>query len=264
MEPGVSCYNVSVSFPLLSVSVVSHGSAGQVSTLLDSLAAHEDRSRIQLILTANLGDDLPDVDPAPWASLTILRNERPRGFASNHNAAFLHAQHEFLCLLNPDVIFLEPVFEKLTGRIRAGEADIIAPLAVNEQGEVQDSFRSLPTPGELIRRRTIGSRAPAAFRGADLISPDWLAGFFLLLPSRLYADLGGMDERYRLYLEDVDFCTRARLKGCAIRLDPTVRFQHDGRRASRDDPRFLIWHLSSAARFFTSPVYRQARKRSQP
>jgi GT2 family glycosyltransferase len=152
----------------------------------------------------------------------------------------------------------------LTQHLRAGEADIIAPLAVDAEGQVQDSFRRLPTPLELIRRRTLGTGAPLVVAGGALLSTDWLAGFFLLMPAHIYAELGGMDERFRLYLEDVDFCTRARLKGRAIRLDPTLRFQHDARRASRDDPRFLLWHISSAARFFASPVYRQARRRSAP
>lgn len=248
--------------PRISVSIVSHGSPAQVRSLLESLAAYEDPACLQLILTANLGDDLPEVDSALWPRLTILRNERPLGFAANHNAAFRHASQDFFCILNPDVIFLEPVFERLTGRILAGEADILAPLAVDAQGEIQDSFRPLPTPLELVRRRTVGGRPPSV-QGPELIPTDWLAGFFLLMPSRLYMDLGGMDERFRLYLEDVDLCTRARLKGRAIRLDPTLRFRHDARRASRDDPRFLLWHLGSAARFFASPVYRQARKRSR-
>lgn len=251
-----------MSLPLLSISIVSHDSAEQVGSLLESLAAHEDRSRIQLILTANLGEDLPVVDPSAWGSLVTLRNERPRGFAANHNAAFRHAAHDFFCILNPDVILLEPVFTSLTGRILAGEADVLAPLAVDASGEIQDSFRPLPTPLELIRRRTVGGKAPCV-QGAELIPTDWLAGFFLLMPSRLYAELGGMDERFRLYLEDVDLCTRARLKGCSIRLDPTLRFRHDARRASRDDLRFLLWHLASAVRFFASPVYRQARQRSR-
>jgi GT2 family glycosyltransferase len=249
---------------LLSISIVSHGDAANVRALLSSLAAHEDASRLQLLLTANLGDDLPEVDPARWHSMHLSRNDRPRGFASNHNAAFRRAEAEFFCLLNPDVLLLEPVFEKLIARLRAGEADILAPLAVDGEGRVQDSFRALPTPMELIRRRALGKDAPDALpAGAILELPlqktDWLAGFFLMMRSSLYAGLGGMDERFRLYLEDVDLCTRARLKGCAVRLDPSMRFRHDARRASRADPRFFLWHLSSAARFFLSPVYREAR-----
>ncbi len=204
--------------PLLSVSIVSHGNAAEVTSLLESLARHENPARMDLILTGNLGDDLPAVDASPWHSVTLLRNPRPRGFASNHNAAFTHAQGEFFCLLNPDVLFLEPVFERLIARLQSREADLIAPLAVDAQGLVQDSFRALPTPAELFRRRALGRVTVTAIpvkavHESPLLAPDWIAGFFQLMPARVYADLGGMDERFRLYLEDVDFCTRARPQG---------------------------------------------------
>jgi len=251
-----------VSEPLISVSIVSHGSAALMEGLLASLTVHENPARLHLILTGNLGDDLPEVAAAGWGEVTMLRNERPRGFAANHNAAYRHAQGELFCILNPDVTFLEPIFDRLTKRLQAGEADLIAPLAVDVQGRVQDSFRPLPTPMEMIRRRMAERNPPVHVPEGELLSPDWLAGFFLLMPGGLYGRLDGMDERYRLYMEDVEFCTRARLAGCAVRLDTTLRFQHDARRASRQEARFLFWHFSSALRFFTSRVYRAARKRS--
>jgi GT2 family glycosyltransferase len=215
---------------------------------------------LQLIVTDNLGDDLPALDPTPWHSLVLLRNQRSQGFASNHNAAFKLAQGEYFCILNPDVLFLEPVFERLIEHIATRSADITAPLVIDPQGLIQDSFRSLPTPSELFRRRALGQTPAPKISTEDLISPDWIAGFFLLMPAPVYAGLGGMDERYRLYLEDVDFCTRARLNGLSLLVDPRIHLQHDARRASRQDLRYLLWHARSALRFFISPVYRQARK----
>jgi GT2 family glycosyltransferase len=67
-----------------------------------------------------------------------------------------------------------------------------------------------------------------------------------------------MDERYRLYFEDVDFCTRARLKGMKLIVDSQAQVRHDARRSSRKSFYYLFLHTQSAVRFFTSPVYRQA------
>ena len=156
-------------------------------------------------------------------------------------------------------MLLEPVFPRLLEHIRAGHGDIVAPIAVGQDGSLQDSFRSLPTPVELFRRRLLGQSGVVVPSTGGLIEPDWIAGFFQLMPSRLYAELGGMDEAFRLYLEDVDFCTRARLAGYRVMVDPSLRFQHGARHASRQDFRFFLWHLDSAIRFFASPVYRQAR-----
>lgn len=250
--------------PFVTLSVVSHGDASRLRALLESLDLHEDTGRLQLIVTDNLGDDLPELDAVPWHSLTMLRNRSRRGFAANHNAAFAHARAPYFCILNPDICFVEPILERLAGRIAAGEADIAAPLVVDGTGVIQDSFRSLPTPIELFRRRVLGQNAAVPVRPGDIVSPDWIAGFFLLVRSPLYAELHGMDERYRLYLEDVEFCTRARLSGASLLVDAGVRLQHDAQRASRRNLRYLLWHTGSALRFFLSPVYQQARRKIQP
>jgi GT2 family glycosyltransferase len=245
--------------PLVSVSIISHGNAEEIATLLQSLVSHEQASRLQLILTANLGDDLPDVDPSPWHSVKLLRNKQPRSFAANHNAAFPHAASSMFCLLNPDILLLEPVLERLVAHVESGHAHILSPLAVDPSGCIQDSFRPLPTPMELIRRRTLGQAKAASIGRQELIAPDWIAGFFQLMPASLFAQLGGLDEHFRMYMEDVDFCTRARLAGFSVAVDPAMRFQHGARRASRAEFRYFLWHLGSAIRFFRSPVYRQAR-----
>lgn len=248
--------------PLLTISIVSHRDAEKVARLLGSLQEHEPQARrFQILLTDNLKDDLPAFDSLPWHSLHILRNPQPQGFAKNHNQAFEQAEGNYFAILNPDLVFAQPVFERLIARLREGHADLIAPLIVDENGKVQDSFRPLPTPFELVRRRLPGYRFEAVPPGGDgMIRPDWMAGMFLLMRSETYRQLGGMDERFRLYFEDVDFCARARLRGMKIGVDAQVRVRHDAQRSSRRNFYYLFLHIRSAARFFTSPVYRQARR----
>jgi GT2 family glycosyltransferase len=244
---------------LITLSIVSHGHAEKVGHLLASLQKYEDTPRFQLILTDNLKDNLPDFDPVPWVSLHILRNDHQAGFAQNHNRAFKLAQGKYFAILNPDLIFEQPIFEKLINSIHTHQADLIAPRIVDENGLAQDSFRTLPTPLELIRRRLPGyTFKPYQPDQAGLIHPDWMAGMFWLMNSDVYRKLGGMDERYRLYLEDVDFCTRARLAGMKLLVDSKVQIRHDAQRSSRKNLYYLFLHLQSAIRFFTSPVYKQA------
>jgi GT2 family glycosyltransferase len=84
---------------------------------------------------------------------------------------------------------------------------------------------------------------------------------FWLMEAGVFRELGGMDERYRLYFEDVDFCARARLRGMNILVDTQVRVRHDAQRSSRRNPYYLILHIQSALRFFASPVYRRIRQK---
>ncbi|MBN8654311.1 MAG: glycosyltransferase [Anaerolineae bacterium] len=252
-----------MTIPLVTLSIVSHGDAQKIMHLLASLKEHEQNtaSRFQLILTDNLKDKLPDIDPTPWKSLHFLRNERPLGFAENHNRAFELAHGDYFAILNPDLIFEKPVFESLISSLQTHNADLIAPQIVDETGVVQDSFRTLPTPFELIRRRLPGYSFKPYLPDSDgIVHPDWIAGMFWLMPTKTYRDLGGMDKKFFLYLEDVDFCTRARLQGMKLLVDSNIQIIHEARRSSRKSLKYLFLHLQSAVLFFTSDVYRRAMK----
>jgi GT2 family glycosyltransferase len=259
MAPAVGMPDVT-RVPLVSVSIVSHGDGEAVRSLLASMRAHEVSDRLQLILTDNLGHDLPQLEDDGWDSVSIIRNDRPQGYARNHNSAFRLARGEYFCVVNPDVVFIEPLFRPLILRLEMASAAIAAPIVVDPAGRLEDSFRSLPSPLELVRRRVGRAMLRPTLLDREPIFPDWTAGIFMLMRHGTFADLAGFDERYWLYFEDVDLCTRARLLGQSILVDPTLRLQHDARRSSRRPGRHLLWHLQSAARFFLSPVYRRARR----
>jgi GT2 family glycosyltransferase len=249
--------------PLITLSIVSHGDADKIGHLLASLQKHEpDTGRFEIILTDNLGNNLPQFDPGPWESIRTIRSEQQGGFAYNHNRAFEAAKGEYFAILNPDLIFENPVFDELLTSLQTHHADLIAPQIIDTNGIIQDSARSLPTPNELIRRRMPDYDSEGQELDANgFIHPDWIAAMFWLMGSDVYRQLGGMDERYRLYFEDVDFCTRARLKGMKIVVDTKAQVQHDAQRSSRKKLYYLFLHIQSAVRFFTSNVYHQARRR---
>jgi hypothetical protein len=248
--------------PIITISIVSHGDAEKIGYVLTSLQKYEpDTKRFQVILTDNWGQNLTEFDPTPWASLHVLRNQQSLGFAQNHNRAFALAQGKYFCVLNPDVVFDQPVFDHLLTRLQNNQADIVAPQIVDSNGNAQDSFRALPTPSEIFRRRLPGYRFnPITPDDEGLIHPDWIAAMFWLIPSAVYRQLGGLDEKYRLYFEDVDFCTRARLAGMKVLVDTNLHIRHDAQRSSRRKFYYLLLHIQSALRFFASPVYRQARR----
>ena len=249
---------------LITLSIVSHGDADKISHLLAGLQKHEtDIDRFQIILTDNLGNDLPEYKPDPWTSLHIIKNTKPQGFAHNHNRAFEIATGKYFAVLNPDLVFDKAIFDELLESLHSLHANLIAPQIIDSNGIIQDSSRPLPTPIELIRRRMPGyhfeSPKPDA---AGFIHPDWIAAMFWLMPSDTYRSLQGMDEKFRLYFEDVDFCTRARLQGMKIIVDTKLQILHDAQRSSRRNLLYLFLHTRSALRFFNSQAYRQARPKS--
>jgi hypothetical protein len=243
---------------LISISIVSHGQRALVHTALKSLAEVHHQKDLEILLTENL----PDVEPLNGRDfpfpLRIHRNRRPMGFSANHNRAFRRAAGEFFCILNPDVRFTMDVFPGLLEDLRSKRAEIVSPLILDQQGQIQDSFRSVPTIPELLRR--IIGRQPysiANLKGQEFIYSHWLAGIFLLMPAKIYRDLGGLDEKFRLYFEDVDFGCRAWLAGYRLMVDTRCSIRHDARRLSRRSLFHGLNHLLSALRFYTSGTYRR-------
>jgi N-acetylglucosaminyl-diphospho-decaprenol L-rhamnosyltransferase len=256
---------IQASLPSVTLSIVSHGDADKIRRLLKSLQTFEQDGQFQVILTDNLGDDLPSFDTSTLAAFEIIRNQHPRGYGSNHNQAFRSAETRYFCILNPDVVFEQEVFGRLIALLETGKADIVAPLIVDSNAVVQDSFRALPAPLDIIRRRLPGYHPIPIPPDADgTVRPDWVAGIFLLMRSETYRKLKGFDERYRLYFEDVDLCTRARLAGLKLLVDTGVHIRHDAQRASSRNFRYLLWHIRSAFHFYTSPVYKQALQNKAP
>jgi GT2 family glycosyltransferase len=73
---------------------------------------------------------------------------------------------------------------------------------------------------------------------------------FMLFVAADYAALGGFDEDYFLYYEDVDLCVRLWCAGRRIVLCPQAAVLHAAQRASHRNLRHLAWHLGSMARYF--------------
>jgi GT2 family glycosyltransferase len=242
----------------VTLSIVSHGDAKKVEQLLESLKRYEQTDRFQIIVTDNLKDDVSELGGSEWQSLTLIRNQKPLGFARNQNQAFQYSVGEYFCVINPDVHFKQEIFVSLIGWLESGHADIVAPLILDVNAIPQDSYRDFPTPFEIIRRRLPGYKfVSPTIDATGLVRPDWIAGMFMLMASETFRSLSGFDEKYHLYFEDVDFCARAKLAGLKLLVDTNVRVFHDAQRASRNSTIYLLWHLQSAIRFFTSSVYRK-------
>ena len=236
----------------LVVSVVSHGHGDLVQPLLHNMALLAGGSVDRVVLTLNLPEAEPIAPAQGWPfALDIVRNAQPAGFGANHNQALSGATEAFVCVLNPDVVLAEGnPFAALVELAAQPGAGGVYPMQLDATGKLQDSERELPTPQALWRRRVL--RQPET-------GVDWVNAACLVLPQPVWQALGGFDEAYFMYCEDVDLCLRIRLAGLALVRAP-VQVVHAGQRASHRRWSHLQWHVRSLLRFWRSPVYQQARQ----
>ena len=234
----------------VSFSIVSHRQGHLIENLLTDLhRLWPTLGACEIILTLNLPEDESFIHRFCDLPLQIIRNPIAKGFGENHNSAFDRSTGDIFAVLNPDLRFstldLGPMREVLS----APEVGLWAPLVVASNGKIEDSARRFPTVARLARRTLLRKRTADYAPGAWPIRVDWVAGMFVALPRRAYAQVHGFDRRYFMYMEDADICRRLQEQGLDVMYDARVRVVHDARRASRRSLRHMSWHLVSALRF---------------
>jgi len=232
----------------ITLSVVSHGQNALVNSLLDDVR-RACADRVSLILTQNVSDPVDFAVGDLACPVEIVVNGERKGFGANHNAAFQRCRTPFFCVCNPDIRLPADPFAPLLRALGEPRVAAAGPLVRSPAGRVEDSARRFPTAGSLLKKIYADRREPdyAAERGTQ--EADWVAGMFMLLRSDAYRAVGGFDEAYFLYYEDVDLCHRLRAGGSAIMFEPAAEVIHDARRASRRNPRLAMHHLAGIVRF---------------
>lgn len=246
---------------LVTISVVSHGQIELVAGLLADIAKYCTAGGVEIILTLNLPEELPFSEGEYPFSLRVVRNAWPRGFGENHNKAFKMARGGFFCVMNPDICFDHDPFHTLVACLGDSSIGVAAPIVLNEGGKIEDSVRRFPTPFKIICKAFAKCNSHDYVISDEPIYPDWAGGMFLLFPRAVFDRLGGFDQRYFLYYEDVDICARLRLLGYKVVVCPQARVIHHAHRSSHGSFRYLRWHVRSMMRFFFSSVYWQLQRR---
>ncbi len=251
--------------PDVHLSIVSHGDGEMVSQLLDDISNLPCASRLKFTVVINIPEVSGAFQDRVGFPIAIIENTEPRGFGSNHNLAFRQAilkeERKWFLVANPDVRIHE---DAITPLILALERDrglgVIGPQVRRLDGTPADSARRLPTPRRLFAK-LLG--IPEQWRSiVELKSfqPDWIAGMFMVFRAEVFEHIGGFDERYFLYYEDVDICSRVWLAGFSVRVDPSVSIIHKAQRKSWRNFKYLCSHLSSIAKFFSSDIYPQVKR----
>lgn len=248
--------------PPVTVSVVSHGQGEMVAALLRDLerctAVH------QVLLTQNIPEPEFDCPESLRARLVLIRNDRPMGFAANHNQAFRQCRTPLFAVVNPDIRLGDDPFPQLIETAMEGGCGLAAPAVRNPAGTIEDSARHFPTPFGLLAKLLKLGDGRHVVAGQAAVAVDWAAGMFLAFRADAFRDLGGFDEGFFLYYEDVDICARLWRAGWRVMFHPGVSVIHAAQRASRQRPRYMAWHLSSMARYFIKHLGRLPRADTVP
>jgi GT2 family glycosyltransferase len=233
----------------LTISIVSHLQIDLVFELLNDVEKYS-YENINVILTLNLSEELGFQLSGYSFPIKIIKNVNPKGFGANHNQAFKYCDTPYFCVLNPDIRLREDPFKRLLAELEEHSAGLIAPKVINSLGSIEDSVRTFPTPLSILKKLLFKKFSADYATDKIIVNPDWVGGMFMLFRSDAFRQIGGFDERYFLYYEDVDISRTLHQNGKNIIYTPNTAVIHEARRTSHKSIRYLLLHLSSMLRFF--------------
>ena len=166
--------------------------------------------------------------------IRVLESEANRGFGPAVNLGAAACQAPLLLILNSDATIAPGSLGVLTGALVADdEVGIVAPAVYGPDGRSLQpgAYGRLPT-----RRDVVLSSGWARKRADDpryARAPGWVSGVAMLLRRADFVALGGFDEAFTMYLEDVDLCRRMHSLGKSVRREPSAAVVHLGGRSWR-------------------------------
>jgi hypothetical protein len=229
--------------------VVSHGHPRELAESLPLLRDQVD----ELVVIANVPGSVPE-------GVDALHNERPRGFGTNINRGVALTTAELVLSANPDAQPQPGAVAALRAFMEAHpRCGIAGPRMEFPDGSWQPSRRRFPTvTGTIVRRTPLRLFVPQRHHfhldeapPTEPVPADWMLGGFLLLRRAMLSDLGGFDENFRLYGEDIDLAYRAACAGWERWYVPqaVVRHEHQAETDKHWFTRRTLWHWAGVLRF---------------
>ncbi len=248
----------------ISLIIVNRNVGKLLSACLDSIKASGGLSYEVIIIDNASTDGSLAVLARQYPEVKLITNSQNLGFAAACNIGIKAAAGKYPVLLNPDTL-IEPdclkwLFEFMESNPKAGLA---GPKVLNPDGSLQPTIRVIPGYLNVLfsRKSPITALWPGnhgasryMLRGLPDDKPSQvpaLGGVCLILRREMLEQTGLLDERYFMYLEDIDLCLNASQKGWQVFYVPQARLMHHwGKSSEQEKARMSEEHRRSMYLFF--------------
>ncbi len=256
----------------LSIIIVNFNVKEFLLNLLATIHAASKNISIEIIVVDNASDDgSVEVLSEKYPGVKLIANKINVGFGAANNQAMKIAKGKYFLLLNPDTIVREDTFDKMISFFKSTpDAGIAGCRVLNPDGTLQLACRrSFPGPwtsftkvtglSALFPKSRIFARYNLTYLDENkTYEVDAVSGAFLMLSREVYEKIGGFDERFFMYGEDLDLCYRAQKSSFKIYYLHTTEIIHykgeSTKRSSLDETKifynamhlFVRKHLSSS------------------
>jgi GT2 family glycosyltransferase len=241
--------------------IVNWNTGNLLSECIESVYAETKQCDFEIIVLDNASSDNSiDLVEEKYKEVRVIRNKANLGFSAANNLGVKEAEGEFIILLNPDTKIIDGALDKLWLYAKKNRAVTGAAGAklLNEDMSFQRE-QGLRFPGlwtaffqYFFLSHFFG--LPGIFMNHDVgraKEVDWLCGACLCCQREVYERIGGMDERYFLYAEDMDLCRRIKEAGYKIVYYPDAQIIHYSKQSvKKQDEKVLKLQVQSLKDFY--------------
>ena len=237
MNPHDSPTPVATDRPLLTAVIVNYNAWPDVSALVAALTDSPEfvSGRCEVVVVDNASEGpVPAALRSPAPGVRVIVRGENGGFAVGVNTGWRASRASWVLLLNPDVVagegLLASVVEKVH-RFEAGRDDapgLIGFGLLNPDGTRQPSVGTFPNLARAVWEQLI-PRSRRKYQAVWRTKPGpvaWVTGACVLVNTAMLEQLGGLDEEFFLYYEEVALCRAARRLGWRVEYDPSIEVVH--------------------------------------
>ncbi|MFZ5365116.1 MAG: glycosyltransferase family 2 protein [Patescibacteria group bacterium] len=237
----------------LSIIILTYKSKNLVRFALKDLFESDLPSETEVIVVDNDSQDgIEEMVKNEYPQVRFIQSGSNLGFAGGNNVGIRAARGKYVLIMNPDIFVQDNTIRKLYNYIKDRENDcigLVAPRLNNPDGSLQNTayrFHKWFTP---IYRRTFLGKIKRGKKhlddflmsdwGHDTVKEvDWVQGSCFISPKKLIEDINFFDERYFMYMEDMDLCRKIKMAGEKVIYYPESQAVHLHRKESAEGR----WH----------------------
>ena len=250
----------------ISVSIVNWNTKDELKACLEDVFKQDFEGACEIIVVDNASTDGSQqmITEEYEGRVKFIKNSANLGFGAAHNMAYNYSSGDYFFILNPDSQIPESDTIKSMAKFMDENIDIgiLGPKISNPDGSMQFSARTFPRiMAGLFRETILGKWFPensyvknylmTGWNHDTIRDVDWLSGCALMIRSEMVEQTGLFDERYFMYVEDMDLCRQAHIAGWRVVYYPMKTIIHEIGAASDKNAKAMIkQHHKSMLKYF--------------
>ncbi|NJD23531.1 MAG: glycosyltransferase [Melioribacter sp.] len=256
----------------LSIIIINYNVKEFLLNLLDSLRKAVKNISTEIIIVDNASDDgSVEILREKFPNIKLIANKKNVGFGSANNQALQVAKGKYFLLINPDTIVREDTLIKMLGFFdKTPQVGIAGCKVLNPDGSLQlacrrgfpgpwTSFTKVMGLSKLFPKSRLFARYNLTFLNENqTYEVDAISGAFMMMRKEVYEKIGGFDQQFFMYGEDLDLCYRVQKSGYKVYYVHNTEIIHykgeSTKRSSLDETKIFYdaMHLFVRKHFSTS------------